>query len=87
MKLWFIHQDHNNGYDTYDSAVVAAETENDARHMDPYGDVWNDETKVYGDKSYGISCWAAPSYVNARLIGEAVPGTERGVICASFNAG
>ena len=31
MKLWLISQDVNNNYDTYDSAVVAAETEEEAR--------------------------------------------------------
>src|SRR6266550_3316382 len=31
MKLWLISQYVNAGYDTYDSAVVAAETEEEAR--------------------------------------------------------
>jgi len=31
MKLWIISQSVNRGYDTYDSAVVAAETEEEAR--------------------------------------------------------
>ena len=35
MKLWLISQTENEGYDTYDSAVVAAETENAARLIHP----------------------------------------------------
>lgn len=31
MKLYLISQNVNNGYDTYDSAVVCAETEEEAR--------------------------------------------------------
>lgn len=35
MKLWLIKRDVNGGYDTYDSAVVAAETEQAARETHP----------------------------------------------------
>lgn len=39
MKLWLLEQDEHNGYDTYDSLVVAAESEDEARaiHPDPPG--------------------------------------------------
>ena len=40
MKLWCISQTDNDGYDTFDSAVVAAETESDARAIHPYGHVY-----------------------------------------------
>ena len=40
MKLWLISQDVNNGYDTYDSAVVAAETKTLARLTDMGGFGW-----------------------------------------------
>lgn len=79
MKLWIISQAVNRGYDTYDSAVVAAETEGEARNILPSGDNW-DEASRYGG-------WASkPSDVNVEYLGE----TDReiyGVVLASFNAG
>jgi len=35
MRLWLISQTENDDWDTYDMAVVAAETEEDARVMYP----------------------------------------------------
>ncbi len=72
MKLWFIWQTANDGYDTYDSAVVAAETEDEARGTNP---------------GASLSVWTTPNNVSVKVIGEAVEGTLPGVICASFNAG
>ena len=42
MKLWHISQSTNDDYDTFDSAVVAAETQAEAKHMHPYGHTWVD---------------------------------------------
>ena len=80
MKLWKISQDKNNDWDTYDSAVVAAETEAEARMMHP----------STGDdiKPTPYSSWVGdPAYVQCEYIGKAKDGTQKGVICASFNAG
>ena len=74
MKLWKISQDENNGYDTHDSAIVAAETEDEAAHIHPGG----------LDTSWS---WTSPEFVMVEYIGEAKPGTLAGVILASFNAG
>ena len=71
MRLWFISQSVNVGYDTYDAAVVAAETEDAARNI---------EVGIGGT-------WCKPQHVNVQPIGEALPGTSAGVILASFNAG
>lgn len=89
MKLWFISQDENSRYNTFSDAVVAAETKEEARATHPGGSVetpgslandWN------GRKEYGS--WVnSPNRVHAKLIGEAVPGTEPGVICYSYHAG
>lgn len=73
MNLYKISQTVNRGYDTYDSAVVAAETEEAARNTRPY--------------DYGTPGWAKPEYVRVELIGLAVEGTTAGVIVASSNAG
>jgi hypothetical protein len=83
MKLWLIKQDANRGYDTFDSAIVAAETELFARCIHPHGELWNWEWEqgIYG-------CWAElPDQVTATQIGDATEGTPPGVILASFNAG
>lgn len=79
MKLWYIYQDANNGYDTYDSAVVAAETIEEARatHPSKYGK-WGENYPSWADR---------PDQVGARLIGVAEANVSAGVICASFNAG
>ena len=81
MKLWLISQSKNNSYDTYDSAVVAADTETEARLIHPGDDEWD-------GKSDGIyDSWVDATEVSACLIGEAIEGQKPGVICASFNAG
>lgn len=75
MKLWLISQAVNTCYDTYDSAVVAAETAVEAQQIHPGGEgsqVWS---------------WAEVGDVVVVEIGEALEGTQKGVICASFNAG
>jgi hypothetical protein len=81
MKLWLISQTDASGYDTYDSAVVAAETEADAKAIYP------SEGLEWSDSLYRV--WAAsPDLVTATLIGEAVPEIIAGeIICASYNAG
>lgn len=79
MKLWKISQHINNGYDTYDAAVVAAETEAEAKLIDP-GD---------GENIRETSRWwtGNASNVFCEYLGDAKEGTKKGVICASFNAG
>lgn len=79
MKLWLISQSENRKWDTYDSAVVAAESEVQARAMHPSGDMdaWLD---------YWPTWCELPDEVTVRYIGDAAPGTPAGVICASFNA-
>lgn len=74
MKLWKLAQDKNTDYDTFDSAVVAAETEQEAK-----------ETAIGDYGRYGT--WVAPEFVNVELIGEATMGIKKGIIISSFNAG
>lgn len=79
MKLWLITQDENKGYDTHDSAVVVAASEEDAKQIDVGGWDWK-ETRY--------TSWASsPDKVEARCLGDATPGLERGVVLSSFNAG
>ena len=86
MKLYRIWQDENKGYDIYDSAVVAAETPEQARGIHPreiydfYPRPWDGTEEPYGS-------WCVIEKVQVEEIGDAVDGTKAGVILASFNAG
>jgi hypothetical protein len=79
MNLYLISQETNNDYDTYDSAVVAAESEDAARSIHPSESDWDGKSSMYGT-------WSAKEDVSVRLIGVA-SNEVSGVICASFNAG
>jgi len=94
MKLWRISQEQNNDYDTYSDAVVAAPDEETARTIHPDGAIWASKKRAHvasgwseGRPSRWDGWCDSPHLVTARLIGDAVPGTEIGVICASFHAG
>lgn len=81
MKLFVISQGENEGYDTYDSAVVAAENEEAARKIHPSGNGWPTKDAYYHE-------WAScPENVNVICIGEAIADMPAGVLCASYNAG
>lgn len=75
MNLYLISQDENGWYDTYDSAVVAAETVEAAQRMEP------------AKGSFCNGSWTTPENVTVSFIGVAADGTCSGVILASFNAG
>jgi hypothetical protein len=94
MKLWLISQDENDDYDTYDSAVVAAETESEARSIHPGDNQLSLKNgKWVGTRPDGTEyesysgTWSRTDAVKVEYIGEAKEGTEKGIICASFNAG
>ena len=95
MKLFLISQNENNGWDTYDSAVVAAEDEEAARRIHPseFTDGWDEYntswygTSISGERYYTRSgdSWTYPKLVHVKYLAE-YEG-EAGVILASFNAG
>jgi hypothetical protein len=79
MKLWKLSQKVNNNYDTFDSAVVAAETKEDARLIHPGEKEWNGTMDRY---------WCDAERVIVEYLGETdrvIP--NKTVIVASFNAG
>lgn len=84
MNLYLISQDVNHKYDTYDSAVVRAESEEAARRIHPAINVldkhWDGRKDKRGD-------WAKAEDVKVELIGKALDGAPAGVVCSSFNAG
>jgi len=77
MKLYLISQQRNTGYDSYDSAVVRAESETAAKLVHPDGDT----------DRFRMETWTNPEYVDVQLIGLCVEPCSSGVVCASFNAG
>jgi hypothetical protein len=80
MNLYLISQALNSNYDTYDAAVVAAETIEEARLTHPADTEWDGLAEKY-------VTWVLASQVQVELLGIAKEGTPAGVICASFNAG
>jgi len=80
MNIYFLSQDENNDYDTFDSVIVCAENEEDAKRMHPSGeDGWGG---AYPD-------WASsPDKVECTLIGVSCDNDiAPHVVLASFNAG
>jgi hypothetical protein len=101
VKLWLLTQTTNKGFDTYDSCVVAASTEEAARLQHPWGNAleWRETRAAWcytrdqdwydeGDEPSHAGGWAyAPDQVQVTHVGDAAPGVTAGVVCASFNAG
>ena len=100
MKLFLISQDKNEGYDTYDSAVVVAESEKEAREVHPSSYVTHvSNSKWMGTYSGGIEKGQEydqdDSYdwvpfkdidcIDVKYLGET--DKEKGLVLASFNAG
>lgn len=97
MKLYLITQGLVDGYDTYDSAVVAAESAYEARRIHPSRFVTHEtDGKWMGTYSGGnkgeyeneTSDWVR--YCDVEAVAAVYLGEtekEKGVILASFNAG
>ena len=98
MKLWLISQSENSGYDTFDSAVVAAETEEEARHIYPSFGGWDTGPKRWnGSKwlwhledgrvlDYSSGSWTSPDHVEVQFLADGYDGPA-GTVLGSFNAG
>lgn len=73
MNIYLLSQYEYRGYDTYDSCVVYAESEDKARQIHP---------------SISSRTWAScPENVDVSYLGSNPQATEPGLILASFNAG
>lgn len=84
MKIYYLQQDEYHAYDTYDSCVVVAESAEEAVLMHP-ARTHDDRSWISNREPYPT--WAShPDQVQVECIGEATT-TEKGVVCASFNAG
>ena len=97
FKIYLISQSVNNEYDTYDSAVVIAESPEEAKKIHPnenYDYEEHKESNPYledksryekADQDYGT--WARKEFVKVEYLGIADKNKKKGVVCASFNAG
>lgn len=99
MNLYLISQDINNGYDTYDSAVVAANSPKDARDIHPSSFVthvtncqWmgtysagRNAGKEYENEASSWVKYSDIECVEVKYLGRTTE--EKGLILASFNAG
>ena len=87
MNLYLITQSENDEYDTYDSAVVVADSAEEAVNIHP--DDGGDEAVARRSDYWRCSVWASkPENVTAKFIGVADEELEGGtVVLASFNAG
>jgi hypothetical protein len=79
MNLYLLSQKVNTGYDTYDSCVVAAESAEDARVIQP--------REIEFEQDEDFSFWVSPEHVTVTFLGRAAESIKRGAICSSFNAG
>ena len=81
MNIYLLTQDVNVDWDTYDSAIVCAESEAEAVKFHPDG--------TFFDSMWRAKCdWTKTSSdVKCKKIGVADKSIEKGVILASFNAG
>jgi acetone carboxylase gamma subunit len=83
MNLYLLTQNANEKYDTYDSCIVVADSEDEARYIHP--SAYCKDANWYEFKNY--TSWTHPINVGVEFIGVAVPELRKGVVLASFNAG
>lgn len=92
MKLYIISQKEARGYDTFSSAIVCAESPEQAKTIHPRGDIYNDDMYLYDKDNrwlrYSSREWASkPDNVGVEYIGEATDTVKFGIVLASFHAG
>lgn len=94
LKLFKLTNVSTSGWDTYDTAVVCARSEAEARLIHPSGmyDITEDGSLKYKDEDRMLpwsvsSDWAYPNELEVECIGIAGEDIKEGLIIASFNAG
>lgn len=83
MKVYLISQEETTGYDTYDSMVVYAESEEEARDIHPYYHSSYEQPDENIEELWTLNKKA----IKVEYLGEAKQGSKEGIICSSFNAG
>lgn len=80
MNIYKISQDRNNYSYTYESAIVCAENEEEARRIHP------DVNGTFSNRDWFLDCWCKNiKYIKVELIGKANDNIKKGVILASLN--
>ena len=96
MNIYKVSQSINNDYDTYDSFICYASTEEEARKMYPSNyepTKWDEDTKKHIpcswlDPEFTYNEWANKlDQVKVKYIGTTIENKQSAVILASFNAG
>ena len=97
MNLYLLTQTVNRGYDTFDSCVVCAPNEDQAKTIHPYGDRHYVEGAGWVRSDFPEftsamnrvrdTVWATPENITATLLGTADPSVKVGVVLASFRNG
>ena len=89
LKLFLISQTENTDYDTFDSAVVACASAEEARNMHTAGGVIDWARKQTGAalRAIDVEWCLKPESVFVKYLGEAADEVKTGVICSSFNKG
>jgi len=100
MNIYLISQNVNDGYDTYDSAVVIAPDEDSARRIHPSDYVTHVSNNTWmgtdcNGKEYSMETsydntwvkYADVDKIKVELVGKASEGTVVGVVLVSLNAG
>ena len=92
MNLYLLYQSENRGYDTYDSMVIAADCEEDAKHLSfvtcgAYNDYPNEIKEPIWRNYYLATCpfgaWSETPTIELIAANALV---NEGIICTSFNA-
>lgn len=99
MFVYLLTQDTVRGWDTYDSMVVIAESEEAAKRIHPWeGVFYNESIETFcfhrswdpdnRNEVYHGDTWPHNlSEIKVERIGVADENSKPGVVCASFNAG
>lgn len=88
MNLYLLSQTINKGHDTFDSCIVCAETEQEAKTFHPdtnctYSPI---DGKFPGEIKY--STWVIDTNdIQIQKIGAAIEGRKKGIVLASFKSG
>lgn len=85
MNLYLLMQDQIVDYDTYDSIIVCAENETDAKRIGPNGEI----IPEIDPENISPDYWATSAeHVDCKFIGIAANDIPKNsVVLASFNAG
>ena len=95
MKLYLLSQQANNNYGTYDSLVVCAGSEEQARKISPSPYVkWDDSLNQWysihrtdSNDRYLDDGWVNDlELIVCEYLGKAEPNQESGVICSSYTS-